>query len=64
MITVDTNSGEDEVYNALVRRVGQSFEVRRERLDVGDAVVRSTRGDDAAGACAGICGLRSRGVSS
>ena len=49
-ITVDTNAGEDGVYEALLSL--EEFEVRRQRLDVGDAFVHTA--DDESFA-EGIC---------
>ena len=41
MITVDTNSGEDAVYQSLEAECGASVQIRRQRLDVGDVFVHA-----------------------
>lgn len=39
-ITIDTNSGEDNVYDSILRQRTENVVVRRERLDVGDILIQ------------------------
>ena len=44
-VTVDTNAGETPLYTALEARLGAGHHMARQRLDVGDLVMRKMDGD-------------------